>query len=73
MLMTTIARWRDSAKRSATARRADRSRGQVIVIFALFLLVLFGAAALTIDYGTWLKARRDYQNVADPAALAGSA
>jgi hypothetical protein len=42
------------------------------VIFALFLLVLFGAAALTVDYGTWLKARRDYQNVADPAALAGS-
>jgi hypothetical protein len=72
MLMTTIARWRDSAARSSSARRADRSRGQVIVIFALFLLVLFGAAALTVDYGTWLKARRDYQNVADPAALAGS-
>ena len=71
MLMTSISRWRDSA-RHATARRADRSRGQVIVIFALFLLVLFGAAALTVDYGTWLKARRDYQNVADPAALAGS-
>jgi hypothetical protein len=72
MLMTTIARWRHSALRSSPARRADRSRGQVIVIFALFLLVLFGAAALTVDYGTWLKARRDYQNVADPAALAGS-
>ena len=70
--MTTIARWRHSAIRSATTRRVDRSRGQVIVIFALFLLVLFGAAALTVDYGTWLKARRDYQNVADPAALAGS-
>ena len=72
MLMTTIARWRDSARRSSNARRTGRSRGQVIVIFALFLLVLFGAAALTVDYGTWLKARRDYQNVADPAALAGS-
>lgn len=72
MLMTTIARWRDSAMRSSATRRADRSRGQVIVVFALFLLVLFGAAALTVDYGTWLKARRDYQNVADPAALAGS-
>jgi hypothetical protein len=77
MLMTAIARWRDSAARhvelgSSGTRRADGSRGQVIVIFALFLLVLFGAAALTIDYGTWLKARRDYQNVADPAVLAGS-
>lgn len=72
MLMTTIARWGHAAMRSAAARQADRSRGQVIVIFALFLLVLFGSAALTVDYGTWLKARRDYQNVADPAALAGS-
>lgn len=67
MLMTIIARLR-----TPVAPRADRSRGQVLVIFALFLLVLFGAAALTIDYGTWLKARREYQNVADPAALAGS-
>ncbi len=65
--MTAIARFRSAARRPA-----DRSRGQVLVIFALFLVVLFGAAALTIDYGTWLKARRDYQNVADPAALAGS-
>ncbi len=67
MLMTAIACLRSSAD-----RRTDPSRGQVLVIFALFLVVLFGAAALTIDYGTWLKARRDYQNVADPAALAGS-
>ncbi len=72
MLMTVIARWHGSAARISATTRADRSRGQVIVIFALFLLVLFGAAALTVDYGTWLKARRDYQNVADPAALAGS-
>ena len=65
--MTAMARLRSSVD-----RRTDRSRGQVLPIFALFLLVLFGAAALTIDYGTWLKVRRDYQNVADPAALAGS-
>lgn len=51
--------------------RSDR--GQVLVVFSLFLVVLAGFAAVTIDYGSWLKARRDYQNVADSAALAGSA
>lgn len=50
-----------------------RDRGQTLVIFALFLVVLIGASAVTIDYGTWLKSRRDYQNVADAAVLAGSA
>ena len=51
--------------------RSDR--GQVLVVFSLFLVVLAGFSAVTIDYGSWLKARRDYQNVADSAALAGSA
>ena len=46
-------------------------KGQVLVLFALFLVVLIGATAITVDYGTWLKVRRDYQNVADAAALAG--
>lgn len=53
-------------------RRPARADGQTLVIFALFLVVLIGAAALTIDYGTWLKARRDYQNAADSAALQGA-
>jgi Flp pilus assembly protein TadG len=53
------------------ARRSGQ-RGQTLVIFALFLVVLAGAAALTIDYASWLKARRDYQNGADAAALAGA-
>ncbi len=52
--------------------RAGGQRGQTLVIFALFLVVLVGASALTIDYATWLKARRDYQNAADAAALAGA-
>lgn len=50
-----------------------RQNGQVLVIFALFLVVLVGATALAVDYGSWLKARRDYQNAADAAALAGAA
>jgi Putative Flp pilus-assembly TadE/G-like len=49
----------------------SESRGQVLALFALFLVVLIGATAVTVDYGTWLKSRRDYQNVADAAVLAG--
>jgi hypothetical protein len=52
--------------------RAERAHGQTVVIFAIFLVVLLGSAALAIDYGSWLKVRRDYQNVADAASLAGS-
>ncbi len=51
----------------------NQENGQVLILFALFLVVFVGFAALTIDYGSWLKARRDYQNAADSAALAGSA
>jgi hypothetical protein len=51
---------------------ARTERGQALVIFALFLVVLLGATALAVDYGTWLKVRRDYQNVADAPVLAGS-
>lgn len=47
------------------------SNGQVLALFAIFLVVLIGATAITVDYGTWLKTRRDYQNVADAAVLAG--
>ncbi len=44
----------------------------MLVLFVLFLVVLLGAAALTVDYGTWLSARRTYQAYADAAALAGA-
>ena len=60
---------------SLTDQPADRHvalRGQTLVLFALFLVVLIGSAALTIDYGTWLKSKRDYQNAADTAALQGA-
>ena len=47
------------------------SRGQVLVLFALFLVVLLGIAALTVDYGYWLGEERQLQNAADEAAQAG--
>ena len=48
-------------------------RGQTLVFFAIFLIVLLGATAVAVDYGSWLKSRRDYQNVVDAAVLQGSA
>jgi hypothetical protein len=59
-----------SVIRSAARRRPIE--GQTLVVFALFLVVLLGATGIAVDYGSWLKVRRDYQNVADAAVLAGS-
>jgi Flp pilus assembly protein TadG len=56
-----------------THGRLAASRGQVLALFAMFLVVLLGFTALAVDYGTYLLARREYQNVADAGAIAGSA
>lgn len=48
------------------------STGQVLVLFALFLLVLLGVSAVGIDYATWLLTDRYLQNVSDHASLAGA-
>ena len=48
------------------------SRGQVLVLFVLFLLVLLGVSAIGIDYAAWLLTDRNLQNTADHAALAGA-
>jgi hypothetical protein len=47
-----------------------RERGQVLVIFALAITVLFGAAGLAFDVGRFYSERRFLQNSADAAALA---
>lgn len=52
-------------------RRTPPSAGQVLVVFALGLLVLLGAAAVTVDLGIWLSDRRILQNAADAGAQAG--
>ena len=46
--------------------------GQTLIMFALGLAVLLVMAALTIDVGLAYVARRDMQNAADAAALAGA-
>jgi hypothetical protein len=60
------------AKGGRLAGIRRESRGQALVLFALFLLVLLGASALAIDYANWLLIDRRLQNVADHAALAGA-
>lgn len=60
-------------RRTAPAQSiGQRDGGQILALFAIFLVVLIGFAALAVDFGSWLKVRRDYQNVADAAALAGA-
>jgi hypothetical protein len=47
-------------------------RGQSLVIVALLLVLLIGMLALSIDGGNWYWNRRNAQNAADAAALAGA-
>ena len=54
-------------------RRDRREGGQALVLFALALGVLLGFTALAVDVGIFLHQRRDLQNDADAAALAGAA
>ncbi len=46
--------------------------GQVMVLFSLFMVVIFGLAALVIDVGQIQVTRVSMQNVADAAALAAA-
>jgi putative Flp pilus-assembly TadE/G-like protein len=47
-------------------------RGQTILLTVLFLVVLMGCAALTLDIGVWYREQRQAQATADAAALAGA-
>jgi hypothetical protein len=47
-------------------------RGQVLVLFALALVVLLGMAALGIDVGYMYTVRHELQRCADAGALAGA-
>ena len=50
----------------------ERQRGQVFALFALSLTVVLGAGALAFDGGLMILERRDQQNAADAAAMAGA-
>jgi Flp pilus assembly protein TadG len=54
------------------SRRHTDERGQALLITVLFLVVLMGCAALTLDVGMWFREQRQAQATADEAALAGA-
>ena len=54
------------------ASRSERERGQLIVVFAISLVVILLVVGLVVDGGNALVQRRDSQNAADFAALAGA-
>lgn len=57
---------------SSTTSDRSSERGQVLVLFVGGLFTLFVIAALAFDVGMMLVERRDQQNAADAAALAGA-
>jgi hypothetical protein len=61
-------------KTAMTAVRQSLSdeRGAVLVHVAIAILALIAFSALAVDYGTLLVSRRQAQNAADGAALAGA-
>lgn len=52
--------------------RLQEQSGQAILMTVLFLTVLVGVAALTVDVGSWYRQQRQAQATADAAALAGA-
>ncbi len=53
-------------------RFAKDESGQVLVLFALLLTVIFGFTALAVDVGGMVVTKSQVQNAADAAALAGA-
>src|SRR5574341_1886636 len=51
--------------------KRDPERGQVLIVAVLLMAIIMGFTALAIDVGLFLEERRDNQNDADAAALAG--
>lgn len=55
-----------------STRQTNRERGQILVLFAFGIAALLGFTALAIDGGMVYSDRRQAQNAADSAALAGA-
>jgi len=60
----------ESARGGGSSLRSER--GQTLAMMAVFMVVLLGASAMAIDLGNWWLQKRELQNAADAAALAGA-
>jgi uncharacterized membrane protein len=49
----------------------NNQRGNILIIFALLLVVLIGFAALAIDVGRWYTVRSELSKSVDAGAIAG--
>jgi hypothetical protein len=58
-------------KNSIQIKKHRGEEGQVLAFLAVVMVVLFGFAALALDGGMLFSDRRDAQNAADSASLAG--
>src|SRR5215212_3384720 len=59
-------------RRSSGFRRPGGADGAVLVHVAVAIIGLLAFCALVVDYGTMWVSRRQAQNAADAAALAGA-
>ena len=55
-----------------SAKPTKHETGQILPIFALFIVILFGMAALAIDVSRAYSDLRFYRSAADAASLAGA-
>lgn len=65
-------RWFDSRVRGHVRPAHSGQSGQIVPLFALFLVALLGAAGLVVDIGGTWGQERNQQKVADTAALAAA-
>lgn len=61
-----------TARHEPVWRRGGEERGAVAVIFALVLVILFGAVAFAVDLSRLYHERQVLQNAVDFGALAGA-
>ena len=54
------------------ARTSQAERGQILVIFVISVVAIMGMVGLVLDGGSAFAQRRDEQNVADLASMAGA-
>ena len=60
------------SRRDERNEHATSESGQTLVLLVVLMTVLLGVSGLVVDGGNWLVNRRELQNAADAAALAGA-